>query len=228
MHRHLLFSFVVAVFTLCSGVGSSFAEEMDRLQTYEISPGLQLKMVIPGNHWTVSKTAPQYLVDEAVEDVEEDLKTQGKTATPEQIKAFAEKRLSSNELYVFNPASKAVLEISFSPLGQGEEAPSRKTVKASADAAGESMNSEGGVTGSKYLVKKAQIPGAETVYRLEIGFEMDGSPRKFIGLIGFAKGNWVFFYYTDRLGNPTDYSEMEGLLESLVIQSAAAPKEEGT
>lgn len=226
MNRYLGYVLVVACLSLLGGHRAS-AEGMGSASSYAIAPGFQLQMTVDGQAWQVAKTAPQFLVDDGVADIEHDLKTAGKTATKEQIMARVAEQLGSNELYVFNPDSKAVLEISFSPLDKGESPPSSKSIKESAVDAGESMTSEGGVTGSQYRIKEDHIPGADTVYRLDVDYQADGSPRKFIGLIGFAQTSWIFFYYTDRLANPGDYAEMEKTLKSLVIQPVANPMGDG-
>jgi len=216
-----IFFFRVALFFLVLFSAAAFAQEQPEPLTFMIAPALQLEMTVPAPVWEVSKTPPQYLVDETIEDVRKELRKTGKTGSDDQIKAQVNKRLSSNELYVFNPASKATLLVDFSPLTEGEAAPSPDNVKASATAAGESMASEEGMSNSRYRVTDAQVKGVETAYRLDLEFNANGEPRKFIGLIGFTQGNWIFLYFTDRLAVKTDYPQMEELLSSLVVRSVS-------
>jgi hypothetical protein len=218
MKKRTYLAFVLMCFFLGLWSAPTLAEEKGQPQIYEISSSIQLRMALPGKAWTVSKAAPQYLLKERAEDMKHDLETQGKKATEKQIMGQVEKEISSDQVFVFNPESKSLLEISFSPLRSGEKAPSGKTLENSAKFAGESMTSEEGVTDSKYHIRRVDFAGAERAYRLDIDFKMDGSPRKFIGFIGFAKGNWFFFYYTDRMGNDTDYADMEILLGGVSIQ----------
>jgi TPR repeat protein len=224
----ILRMFAVLVSLVCFvDTSSAFAQSQEETQAFTITPELQLQMKIPEGQWSVSLKAPQFLVDEAIADVKKDLEEAGRSASDDEIAARVAKMLSSNELYVYKPDGKAALQIDFSALDDGENVPSKKTVKASANAAGESMASESDVSNSQYRVTETQIKGVDTAYRLDLDFKADGEPRKFIGLIGFTENNWVFFYYTDRLANAEDYGQMETILATLEVQSFTEQLSEG-
>lgn len=186
-------------------------------ETLQLVPGLALQVELPSSRWVVSREAPELLVEETAEHLEHELLAQGKKLDAAALKAAAVKRLAANEAYIFNPASGAHLAIDFSPLREGEGAPGKKTIAASARLAGESLEGEEGASEVRQESRKSSVKGAEAAYRVDATFRQHGEPRKFIGIIGFRAPYWFYLYYTDPLREPADEREMELILKSLLV-----------
>lgn len=189
-------------------------------ETLELVPGLALKVELPGDRWLVSREAPPFLVEETAEHLEHELLAQGKKVDPSQLEAVAKKRLAANEAYIVNRASKAYLTIDFSPLREGETAPGKKAVAASARYAGEGLVDEEGATEVRQKSSKTELQGAEVAYRVDASFRMHDEPRKFIGIVGFRAPYWFYLYYTDPLRDAADIREMEEILQTLVLSAS--------
>lgn len=190
-------------------------------ETLQIVPGLALKVELPSDRWSISREAPSFLVEEIAEHLEHELLSQGKKLDPAALQAAAQKRLAANEAYIVDPASGAYLAIDFSPLREGEAAPGKKAIAASAKYAGEGLVDEAGATEVRQKSSRTEIRGAEVAYRVDASFRMHGEPRKFIGIIGFRAPYWFYFYYTDPLRDAGDIQEMEQLLRTLVVSPAS-------
>lgn len=190
-------------------------------ETIRIGPDLVLELRLPGERWTFSRQAPDFLLEETAEHLEHELAGQGKQVDPGKLKAAAAKRLAVNEVFVFNPDSGAVLTIDFSPLREGENPPGRKTVATSARYAGDSLASEEGIAEVERKTVKTRVEGAEHASRVEARYRHHGEPTEFVGIIGFVKPYWFFLYYTDPLKDPRDAGEMNTILESVVLKAEA-------
>lgn len=189
-------------------------------ETLELVPGLALQVELPGARWSISREAPSFLVEETAEHLEHELLAQGKKVDPAALEAAARKRLAANEAYIVNTASRAYLSIDFSPLREGERAPSKKAVAASAKYAGEGLVDEEGATEVSQKSDRTELEGAEAAYRVDASFRMHGEPRKFIGIVGFRAPYWFYLYYTDSLRDSADIHEMEQILRTLVLSAS--------
>jgi len=189
-------------------------------ETLEIVPGLALTVEFSGDRWSISREAPAFLVEEIAEHLEHELLAQGKKLDPAALQAAAQKRLAANEAYIVNPASGAYLAIDFSPLREGENAPSKKAIAASAKYAGEGLVDEEGATEVRQKSSKTEIRGAEIAYRIDATFRMHEEPRKFIGIVGFKAPYWFYLYYTDPLRDADDTREMEQILDTLLLSAS--------
>jgi hypothetical protein len=188
-------------------------------ETLDIVPGLVLKAEFPGDRWSITREAPSFLVEEIAEHLEHELLAQGKKVEPAALRAAAQKRLAANEAYIVNPTSGAYLAIDFSPLREGEAAPGKKAIAASARYAGEGLVDEEGATEVSQKSSKTELQGASVAYRVDASFRMHDEPRKFIGIIGFRKPYWFYLYYTDPLRDAADAREMEQILQSIVLSA---------
>jgi hypothetical protein len=187
-------------------------------ETIRIGPGMVMELTLPGARWTITPQAPHFLLEETAEHLEHELAGQGKQLDSAKLKAAAAKRLSVNEAFVYNSESGAVLTIDFSPLREGEDPPGRKTVAASARYAGESLAGEEGYGEVDWESGKTRVEGARHAYRVDARYRYHGEPAAFVGVIGFARPYWFFFYYTDPLKDPRDAVEMGTILESVVLR----------
>ncbi|ALC16534.1 hypothetical protein DSOUD_1756 [Desulfuromonas soudanensis] len=183
---------------------------------------LQLEFDLPDQRWVLSREAPDFLVDKAFADLEAELLGQGKNPGRAEIEAAARRRLEANEAFVFNPLSKAHLLIDFSPLRQGEGAPSAQTVNLSARYAGEGLEEEEGYREVKQKSGEFSLAGAAAASRIDASYLRRGEPGVFVGIIGFASPCWFYLYYTDGLSDPRDLPEMEGILRSMRISADGA------
>jgi hypothetical protein len=189
-------------------------------ETLQLVPDLDLKVELPGDRWSISREAPAFLIEETAEHLEHELLAQGKKVDPAALQAAAKKRLAANEAYIVNTASRAYLTIDFSPLREGETAPGKKAIAASAKYAGEGLVDEEGATEVRQKSSKTEIRGAEAAYRVDASFRMHDEPRKFIGIIGFRAPYWFYLYYTDPLRDAADILEMEQILQTIVLSAS--------
>ncbi|BCR04823.1 hypothetical protein DESUT3_18920 [Desulfuromonas versatilis] len=207
----------MAVLALFLVVGCTAAPpRVDR--TVDVGSGLKLGLALPSERWVVQSTVPDFLVEERAEHLEHELAEKGKQVSREDLLNLSRKRLSANELFVFNPQTRAVLEVDFSPLDKGESAPSRGTVANSARFAGESLSQEEGVTQASADVAKTRVYGAMAAYRLDAAYQHHGHSTRFVGVVGFADPCWFYLYYTDPLADAADLQEMDSLLRNLLVE----------
>jgi len=186
-------------------------------ETLQVAPGVSLEFSLPSERWTVAHEAPRFLLEETAEHLDHELAAQGKKLDDVALQTAARKRLAANEAYIFDAASGACLAIDFSPLRDGEEAPRRKTLAASARLAGESLESEEGTSDVHHDSRKAEITGAEMAYRVDAEFRHHGESLQFVGIIGFHSPYWFYLYYTDPLRDPADRLELEQILRSMAL-----------
>jgi len=186
-------------------------------ETFSVGSGLKLELSLPSDRWTASSDPPGFLSAEIAEHLEHELLAQGKRFTEGQLDELAAKRLSANEVFVFNADSGAVLTIDFSPLNPDEKAPGRSSVAASARYAGQSLEEEEGVAEVEYEVSRTKVPGARHAYRVDARYRHHGGAMKFIGIVGFSPPCWFFLYYQDRLRDQQDFAGMNRVLESIKL-----------
>lgn len=189
-------------------------------ETLQLVPGVVLKVELPSDRWSISREAPPFLVEEIAEHLEHELLAQGKKVDPAALQEAAQKRLAANEAYIVNAASGAYLAIDFSALREGEAAPGKKAIAASAKYAGEGLVDEEGATEVRQKSSKTELRGAEFAYRVDASFRMHDEPRKFIGIVGFRAPYWFYLYYTDPLRDGGDIREMEQILQTLALSAS--------
>ncbi len=191
-------------------------------RTVQLNPDLSLGFALPSDRWVVEQAVPEFLVEERAEHLEHELEAQGKKISRDELLQLARKRLAANELFIYNPQTKAVLEVDFSPLEKGESAPSKGTVANSARFAGDSLSQEEGVTDAVTSTEKAKVYGAMAAYRLAASYKLHDQDTQFVGVVGFAEPYWFYLYYTDPLKDARDLQEMDIILRNLLLKSAGA------
>lgn len=186
-------------------------------ETLRIGADLTVDFTLPGDRWVMTREAPAFLLEETVEHLEHELAAQGKHPDSDALKRAAEKRLAANEAYLCNPASHACMVIDFSPLREGEEAPGKRAIAASARYAGEGLEDEEGLSEVRQKNGSTRVKGADAAYRIDATFRSHGEPRRFLGIVGFRAPYWFYFYYTDPLKDLNDYGEMEAILGTFTL-----------
>lgn len=187
-------------------------------ETAQVMPGLALEFSLPSDRWTLSKRAPEFLVEELAGRLGEGMLKKARKAGITNAKDAARKMLSANELFIYNEDSGAHLDVDFSAIGADEKPPSKRTVAYSARSAGESLVGEEGLSDVTHKTKKVRVEGARNAYRLDAGFRRLGDKIRFVGVIGFTDPYWFFFYYTDHLKDQRDLNDMERILKSLKLK----------
>ena len=139
-------------------------------------------------------------------------------ATAEQIESVTRKRMAANEATVYHAASGAHLDIDFSPLDQGQSAPSSQTLRNSAKYAAQSLEGEEDVADVTWDVTSVKINGAREAFQLAADYKQHDSPIKFLGIIGYVEGYWFFLYYTDPGKDSATFGEMQTMIEQLVVR----------
>lgn len=193
--------------------GSALAVEIP------LADGLAMDLVL-ADGWTAQREAPAALVAEIAEHLEHEALAQGQRPTPEQLLAAARKRLAANEAFVVH-GSGAHLDCDASPLDAGALPPSGGTLRLSAEYASESLRGEEGVSDYRAQINTVPLAGVPQAVRLEAEYRHHGEAVKFVGLITFAAGHWLFFYYTDPLADPQAYPAMEAMLAGLRVRATS-------
>lgn len=168
-----------------------------------------------GAGWTLSRVAPETLVEETARQIAHE--PAAANATAEQVESVARRRLAANEAFVYHAASGAYLTIDFSPLEAGEAAPDSSTLRNSARMAAESLMGEGDVAAVVWDVTPCKVAGARDAFLLAADYRQHGHPMKFLGIIGYVEGYWFFLYYTDPGRDPAAFGEMQGMLEKVAV-----------
>ncbi len=186
--------------------------------TIDISEGLSMEIAVqPG--WAIYLDPPPGLIEETAEHLEHEAEAQGAQPTREQLLQLARQRLAANEAILFHELSGAHLDIDFSPLDPGEKPPSKKTLRNSAKFAAQSLEGEEGVSDVVWEVSTMQVQGANDAFVLTADYKHHEESVRFLGVIGFVKSQWFFFYYTDRGRAPGTFDAMQEMLASIVIRS---------
>jgi hypothetical protein len=186
-------------------------------ETVTISSKLRVHFEVPPG-WVSNPDPPQFLVDEMAEHIEHDAAQKGRHPSRDQLQKAARARFASNEALLFNPHSHAFMSLDFSPLSQGERAPSDKTIKLSARYAGESLGQEEGVTELTTQPSQVAVAGAWYAQRFDSRYKHHDKPMAFTGIVGFVSPYWFYFYYTDYLENRQDRESAEKILQSIRIE----------
>lgn len=186
-------------------------------QLISVTPEYQLGMDLKDERWQIQKKAPEFLVEEMAEHMGHEMEKTHPAISLDQLREATEKRLSVDDLFIFNHESHARMVIDFSPLRPGESRPSKKTIVASANYAGQALSAEEGVSKAAYKTVKFHLPGAIHAHRLEADYTHHNERIKLIGIVGFADPYWFYFYYTDPLADAADLVSMESLIQSFVL-----------
>ena len=187
-------------------------------ENLEITGSISLDLRVPEG-WQLADKTPQKLLEIMAEHIRHDAEEKGYVPSEEQLLTAAEKRLSANEALLYNPETLAHMSLDFSPLRQGERAPSEKSVRLSAKYAGESLEQEEGVSELAGKVQKFPVEGAWYAYRYDANYLHHDEKTAFSGIIGFITNNWFYFYYTDYQKDPEDRKRAEEMLKELKIVS---------
>ena len=183
---------------------------------YKISASTMLQLTIPEG-WQLAVEPPPKLLQEMAEHISHDAAEKGYSPTKDQLLDAAQKRLTANEILLYNPQTMANMSIDFSPLRQGEREPSSKSIKLSAKYAGESLEQEEGVSQLNGNSFETQINGARHAYRYDANYLHHEEKMAFSGIIGFAAPYWFYFYYTDYLHAPADADRAQQVFDSIQI-----------
>jgi hypothetical protein len=166
--------------------------------------------------WSLHLEPPDALVKEMAIHVAHE--PAAANATTEQIESVTRKRMAANEATVYHAASGAHLDIDFSPLDQGQSAPSSQTLRNSAKYAAQSLEGEEDVADVVWDVTSVKINGAREAFQLAADYKQHDAPMKFLGIIGYVEGYWFFLYYTDPGKDSGTFGEMQTMLEQLVVR----------
>lgn len=201
----LLIVMLLAVSNLAAAVG------------YEVRPGIEISFTTPPSPWQVSKEPPDVLAKESAEHISPAQLAAARKAGIDSPEEAARQMLKANELFLINPQSGAHLKIDFSPLREGESPPSARALKASARYAAEGLQDEEGIEAVNSKVGKTRITGAKAAYRVDADFLRHGQPTQFIGVITFARGHWIYLYYTGAHPEPEDLAVVDQIFKSFSI-----------
>ena len=188
--------------------------------SYEVRPGIVLAFTDPPSAWQVSTDPPALLVQERAASMHPPQLEAARKAgfvTPE---AAAQKMLQANELFLFNPGSGSHVEVDFSPLKPGEKPASARSLKKSAKYAAEELSHEEGLEKATTSVEKTRIEGAAAAYRVDATFLKHGQPTRFVGVITYAQGHWIFLYFTGPQAAAEDLAAVNRWLESINISGS--------
>lgn len=188
-------------------------------QMLTIKPDLKLGLPQLGSNWVVSQEVPEALVAETAEHLQHELEAQGKQVPHEKVLEAARKRLAANELFIYNPKTGATMTVDFSPLREDESNPRRATIEQSAMYAAQGLEEEEGLNEVTHSTAKTSMFGLQHAYRIDANFHKHGAATRFLGVVGFVAPYWCYFYYTDPLQDPKDFSEMSSLLQAMVVYS---------
>ena len=191
-------------------------------QQLVLANGSTLLFELPAG-WVFSRTPPDFLVRETVADLDRDLAAKGKQLPPAQVAELARQRLLANEGFVYQATSRDLLLIDFSPLGPGEAAPDARALERSARYAADSLRQEPDAAEVEIACRPATLAWLPQAWRLDAHYRLAGTPRRFIGIIGFHAPFWIYLYYTDRGGDPAATAALEKLLQSARIAPRSGP-----
>lgn len=172
----------------------------------------------PSESWALFLEPPESLVKEAASHVAHE--PAAANATAEQIENVARKRMAANEAFVYHAASGAHLDIDFSPLDQGNSAPSARTLRNSAKYAAQSLEGEDDVTDLVWDVTSAKINGVDDTFLLSAKYLQHDHPMTFRGYIGYVEKYWFFLYFTAPERYPEALREMQEMLDHASIRTA--------
>lgn len=187
-------------------------------ETIQISASTSLHFSIPSG-WQWAKEPPESILAEIAEHIGHEAAEKGQTPSNNQLLEAARKRLSANEVLLYNPQSTAYTTLDLSPLHQGERPPGKEAIKLSAKYAGQSLEQEEGVNQLQGQTEKFSIDGAWYAHRYNANYMHHDEKMYFSGVIGFSSPYWFFFYYTDYLKDPADRQKAEEIFKSIRIET---------
>jgi hypothetical protein len=205
----LLLRFSLVVFALCASVIASPAA------TLTVSEHLVLEYQQPQG-WQATSSVPEFLVRQTTEHVAMHLREAGKPV-PEELEQQVRKRMANNELFLFNPQTRAHLDVDFSVLNAEDDPPPKESIAKSAEYAKAELSKEPDLTEVVSDYHEYALKGAAFAYRVNATYKRDGEPRRFIGVISFVERYWVFIYYTDDARNKDDLKRFEEVLSGLSL-----------
>ncbi|HKI51173.1 MAG TPA: hypothetical protein VJ995_03800, partial [Geothermobacteraceae bacterium] len=133
-----LLRLLLSVFALCaSAVATSAA-------TLTVSEHLALEYQQPQG-WQATFSAPEFLVRQTTEHLARHLREAGKPV-PEELEHQVRKRLANNELFLYNPQTRAHLDIDFSEINADDDPPLKESLAKSARYAKEELSQEPDLT----------------------------------------------------------------------------------
>ncbi len=185
--------------------------------TFEIKPGATIRFTDPPSPWQVSTEPPAFLVSERAESLHPKQLAAARRAGLPTAEDAARRMLKDNELFLFNPQTRSHIEVDFSPLKQGERAANDHSLKTSARYTAEELSAEEGLKEVKTASAKTQIEGATSAYRVDASYRKLDQPTRFVGVITFALGNWIYLYYTAPQDAAEDHVTVNRWLESFKI-----------
>lgn len=190
---------------------------MSLAEEYRLKPDLKVVLPEVPAPWSVSTEPPPELVEHLAEHLREEAAEKGKTLPADQARQLARQHAGENELFVLNRESNAHLLISVSPLREGESPPSAKSVALSAKYAAEGVVDEGWAdVSSRQAV--TTIKGAQFAQWFSIDYTHEQERSLFMGVVGFARPYWFWFYGNDHLKDPRDRAVLERIILGTKIQ----------
>lgn len=188
-------------------------------QRLQIQPDLKLGLPKLGPNWVVSQEVPEALVAETAEHLQHELEAQCKQVPAVKLLEQTRKRLAASELFIYNPRTGATMTVDFSPLKANESNPGRRTIAQSAEYAAQGLEEEEGLSNVTHSTTQTSMLGLQYAYRIDANFQKHGAATRFLGVVGFTAPYWCYFYYTDPLQDPQDFSEISSLLQAMVVYS---------
>jgi hypothetical protein len=189
-------------------------------ETLTIENELELSLVLPENGWELAREAPDFLVRQITDHLQEEAVASGLRLNDWQLQQVARKRLAVNEGFVVNPDSLAYLMIDFRRLSPDEAIPDKDSLVGSAYGAELSLRNERGVTEVSSKIRRFPIAGSQLAYRTDIRYRLHGHSRKFVGIVGRTGSYRFYFYFNDLLHDPVNAEQMDRLFRSLTIRPA--------
>jgi hypothetical protein len=184
---------------------------------------LVVSLVLPENGWELAREAPDFLVRQIADHLQEEAVTSGFRLNDRQLQQVARKRLAVNEGFVVNPDSLAYLMIDFRRMSSDEAIPDKDSLIGSAYGAELSLKNERGVTGVSSKIRRFRIAGSHLAYRTDIRYRLNGHSRKFVGIVGRTGSYRFYIYFNDLLRDPLNAEQMDRLFRTLTIRSATSP-----
>jgi len=184
---------------------------------FEVRPNILVNFSDLPSPWQISAEPPESLVRQSAGHISPGQLAAARKAGIDSPEEAARQMLKGNELFLYNPQSGAHVKVDFSPLRQQEAPPRARTLKASARYAAEGLQSEEGVEGAASKVGKARLAGAKAAYRVDAEYLMHGEPTRFIGIVSFAHGHWIYLYYTGPNPGLEDLKAANSVIESFRI-----------
>lgn len=207
-----------AVFLL-SASACTFGHRPEPTHYLPVGNDLQLALTLPDASWQLSTKAPSFVAQKMIDHLRHELSASGHHMDEQRLLRLARQRLSANEGFVANEASKAYLMIDFSPLRHPDaDPPGWEDLHGSAYGALLALENEAGISNLKSDISTLRIAGGHKAWRIEARYLLDGKPRLFIGIIGYSAPYRFYFYYNDCLCLAQDRRDMEQIFSSMRLE----------